>query len=184
MPKKPTEVELLRQEVADLRKALEGLTRAVGIEPAILPSQPTRILALIEQARADLLTPPEALGIVALQEWTQTLLRISPGYLRAVALYADLEQPWRPFLEIADHLIGDAHNDTIASTPLVFGILAQARRNVLHAAHVWAMEEGSPTDAPPVVGDILSERIRQSVALLYGRATPRERASRAFKKGQ
>lgn len=167
------EVLRLRTEVRELKKAFEALLSVLGLAPMALPSGPATIEKLLEKAEHDLLIAPERLGVVAIREWVQVLLRITPGYLRVVHQVAGLDQPWRPFLQLVDHLIADAPNDTIASAPLVFGILQQGRRNLLAAAHVWALEKGDVSDLPPVVGDILSERIAQAVAVLYGEPRPR-----------
>lgn len=163
-----TEEALVRAERAE--RSLSAFLDMMGWEYEPLPLGEEAIRAMLDDIENVLSRSPTLVDVVELRKWARTLLRLTPSYLSLVARELRLDTPWRPFLDLASHLIQKAEVDQVASAPLLYGALDVARRNAQQAGYLWALEQqGRLPGPPPLLGDTIDERVLEIHTYLFQR---------------
>jgi hypothetical protein len=133
---------------------LDDLLRIVGLKRKTLGTRPEEVASFYERARAEL-EVPRPLSIEELEDWAGSLYAIDETYLSLVREATASEEPWKPFLDLANRLANDrayARIDAVPELRSIYDYLETARRNLRVVSYMFCRERIGANTADALFG--------------------------------
>lgn len=128
-------------KAAVLETKLQELYGLLGLELALLPTDSAAVLGLCNRA-IERTASDEQTSQYELQEWAGLLRSIDGTYLDHLAVVALDDEPWRPFLELAAHLLKSVASTIVAgqALPLYVAGFIRARDSLQACSYLWVVK--------------------------------------------
>ena len=123
-------------------KRITNLMRVLGLDSKVLETTEEAVVSLVLRMEDTTLSPPvpKAKDVM---EWARTFLAVNEGYLNLVASYTASEEPWAPFMHLAQVLSEGMPTDALVADKELeeaYGYLEAGRRNLRHVGYFYIRE--------------------------------------------
>jgi hypothetical protein len=133
---------------------LDDLLRIVGLKRKVLGTRPEEVASFYERTLGEL-EVPRSLSIEELEDWTSAFYAIDETYLSLVQMATASEEPWKPFLDLANRLANErayARVDAVPELRSVYDYLETARRNLRVVSYMFCRERVGVDTADALFG--------------------------------
>lgn len=123
-------------------RRLTNLTHALGLNSQVLETSEEAVVSLvIRMGDAEMMATQTTPDPSELMEWARIFFAVTEGYLGLVASYTSNEEPWAPFLHLAQALVVTPDLlKTSRELEEASSFFEAARRNLRHVAYFYVWE--------------------------------------------
>lgn len=121
-------------------RRLERVEMLLGIDATVLSVEEDEVLAFYKRCKDTLLDYTEDLRAADVLDWAYRLAAVTEEYLHLVTFYTGEEEPWVPFMEVAQKLAESAPKDKFTrhkDLEIAYAYVASSRRHLRQVAYFY-----------------------------------------------
>lgn len=154
-------------------KRLTRIELLMGIDSTNLGTNEEEVLAFTAACTSALTDYTQDLSAERVLAWSYQLANVTEEYLDLVDLYTGNDEPWVPFMEVAQKLIESAPQKTFSSRKdleIAYGYVAAARKHLRQVAYFYIRRKYGKSKAHTAMPDMTAgERDNTIIDLLLSR---------------